>query len=119
MPKPAKPTLDPWTFDALREQAPRTAELFKASRYYSYHDSFDITKALYEYLDSRDFTIYVHSVAKSDRANAAIAGYEATIHIKHQPVPIERRIFPHFDDARIHALGYVVDIFEEEQKITA
>ncbi len=119
MPRRAKPTLDPWTFDQLREQFPRTAELFKASRYYSYHDSFDITKALYEYLDSRYFTIYVDSVAKSDRANAAIAGYEASIRIKHQDVPIQRRIFPHFDDARIHALGYVVDIFEEEQKITA
>jgi len=119
MPRHAKPTLDPWTFDVLREKYPRTAELFKASRYYSYHDSFDITKALYYYLDSKYFTIYVHSVPKSTRANAAVGGYEATIAIKAQPVPIKPRIFPHCDDARVYALDYVLDIFEEEQKITA
>jgi len=119
MPKPAKPTLDPWTFDALREKYPRTAELFQASRYFSQHDVADITKALYYFLDSKYFTIYVHDIPKSSRANSAVGGYEATVAIKAQPVPIKPRIFPHFDDARVYALDYVLDIFEEEQKITA
>lgn len=119
MPKPAKPTLDPWTFDALSARAPRTAELFRASEWFSRHDVADITKALDHFLDSKYFTIIVHSLNKSSRANSAIGGYEATITIKAQPVKFPSRIFPHLDDARIHALGYVVDRFEEEQKITA
>lgn len=119
MPKHAKPTLDPWTFHALSEQHPRTAELFRASEWYSRLDENDITKALEHFLDSRFFTIYVHAIPKSSRANSAVGGYEATVAIKAQRVPIQPRIFPHFDDARIHALGYVLDIFEEELGIAA
>lgn len=119
MPRHAKPTLDPWTFDALGQQYPRTAELFQASEWFSRLDANDITKALYHFLDSKHFTIIVHSLNKSSRANSAIGGYEATITIKAQGVKFPSRIFPHFDDARIHALGYVVDIFEEELRIAA
>ena len=114
MQKRAKPTLDPWTFDALRDQYPRTAELFQASEWYSRLDANDITKALYHFLDSKGYTIIVHSLNKSARANSAIGGYEATITIKANDVKFSSQVFPSLDDARIHALAYVVDIFEEE-----
>ena len=39
--------------------------------------------------------------------------------IKGQDVDIGGRWFADFDQARLHALDYVLDIFEEEQKILA
>lgn len=46
-------------------------------------------------------------------------GFDPAVKIKGQNVDIGGRWFKDLEEARLHALDYVLDIFEEEQKITA
>ena len=47
------------------------------------------------------------------------SGELPAVKIKGQNVDSGGRWFQDFDEARLHALDYVLDIFEEEQKILA
>lgn len=120
MQKPAPPTANTLSLDQLRERFPRTAERFRASRHWRPFKEDDIAADLVTFLDMADFVIVNVMVFDRDGADTdGPIGYDPVVKIKGQPVDIGGQWFPDFDEARLHALDYVLDIFEEEQKITA
>lgn len=120
MQKPEPPTDKALSFDLLRERFPRTAERFRASRYWRSSKAHNIAADLVTFLDAENFVIVNALVFdKDDPAPKEPIGYEPVVKIKGHGVDIGGRWFKDFDHARLHALDYVLDIFEEEQKITA
>lgn len=121
MPRPVKRTPEQrLSLDQLRERFPRTAVLFRASKYWQPFKEHDIAADLVTFLDMADFVIVNAMVfEKADPGPKDPIGYEPVVKIKGQDVDIGGRWFQDFDNARLHALDYVLDIFEEEQKITA
>lgn len=121
MPKPVKPTPEHrLSLDQLRKRFPRTAGRFRASRYWDPNKEQDITADLVTFLDMADFVIVNAMVFDRDGADTdGPIGYDPVVKIKGRSVDIGGHWFPDFDQARLHALDYVLDIFEEEQKILA
>jgi hypothetical protein len=108
------------SMDQIAERFPRTAERFRASRYWNPNKAHDIAADLVTFLDMADFVIVNAMVFDRDGADTdGPIGYEPVVKIKGRSVDIGGRWFPDFDDARLHALDYVLDIFETEQKIIA
>ncbi len=106
--------------DQLRERFPITAERFRDSKYWSPLKEHNIAADLVTFLDLQDFVIVNVMVFDVNGADDdGPIGYDPVIKIKGQDVDIGGRWFPDFDQARLHALDYVLDIFEEEQKIPA
>lgn len=104
----------PLSFHQLRDQYPRTAELFRASRNWRPNKEHDISKELVTFLDLKGFEINIASTEIDEPIT-----YKPTVKSKEQKVDIGGRTFPNDEQARLHALDYVIDIFEEEQKILA
>lgn len=121
MPRPVKHMPEHrLSLNQLRERYPRTAERFRASRYWRPFKEDDIAADLVTFLDLEDFVIINVMVFDRDGADTdGPIGYDPVVKIKGQSVDIGGRWFPDFDQARLHALDYVLDIFEEEQKILA
>lgn len=108
------------SIDQLTKHFPLTAGRFRASRSWRPNKEHDIAKELVTFLDLEDFVIINAPVYdKNDPAPKDPIGYEPVVKIKGQDVDIGGRWFTDFNKARLHALDYVLDIYEEEQKITA
>jgi len=103
--------------DQLRERFPRTAELFRSSRSWLPNKEHDIAHELVQFLDKEEFEIV--RVWVFDRDTDERIGFEPAVKIKGQNVDIDGRWFKDLEQARLHGLDHVVDIFEEEQKIIA
>jgi hypothetical protein len=117
---PTKSTDGTLSLDQLHERFPRSAERFRASKYWRPFQEDDIVADLVTFLDMQDFVIINAMVFDKDTPDTdGLIGYEPVVKIKGQNVDIGGQWFPGFDEARLHALDYVLDIFEEEQKITA
>lgn len=107
------------SLEYLRRHFPFTANRFVSSPYWQRTNENDIAAELVTFLDMADFVIV--NVMVFDREGADTdgpIGYDPVVKIKGQSVDIGGQWFPDFDEARLHALDYVLDIFEEEQKVT-
>ena len=108
------------SLDQLTERFPLTAERFRASSSWRPNKESDIAHELVTFLDLEDFVIINAPVYdKNDPTPKDPIGYDPVVQIKGQDVGIGGRWFTDFSKARLHALDYVLDIYEEEQKITA
>jgi len=103
--------------DQLRERFPRAAARFRASRSWRPNKEHDIAHELVQFLHKEEFEVVCVSI--DDRDTDERIGFEPAVKIKGQNVDSGGRWFQDFDEARLHALDYVLDIFEEEQKILA
>jgi len=122
MPRPVKPTPEQrLTFDHLRERYPRTAERFRASRYYSYHDSNDIAHKLADFFDVEcNYIFHYDDVVKlPKRTNSKTIGYYPKLTVKGNPANFEKDWFKTIAEARLHIVDLAAYIFEEELRIAA
>jgi hypothetical protein len=103
------------TFDQLQERFPRTAELFRASPRWRPNKKLDIAHQLVQFLDSCAFEVVCVHVL--DRDTDEHIGFEPIVKIKGRNADIGGQWFPDLEHARLHALEYVLDIFEVEQQI--
>lgn len=111
----------PLSMDQLAERFPRTAERFRASRYYSYHDSNDIAHKLADFFDVEcNYVFHYDDVIKlPKRANSRTIGYFPKLTVKGRPANFEEHWFKTIAEARLHILDLAAYIFEEELRIEA
>lgn len=106
--------------DQLAGRFPRSAERFRASRFWHPSKEGDIAQGLVQFLDEQGFGIIcIWVFDKADPQPKDSIGFEPVVNIKGRNVDIGGRWFKDLEQARLHALDYVLDIFETEQKITA
>lgn len=119
MKKNVLPKSNSLSLDFLRNRFPLTANRFEASPYWHPTSENDVTANLVTFLDLEGYEIVNVMVFDRDGADTdGPIGYDPVVKIKGQIVDIGGRWFPDFDEARLHGLDYILNIFEEEQKIT-
>lgn len=105
------------SLDQLRERFPLTAERFRFSKYWKPGKEEDVAVDLVGFLGKKGFVIQSTMIFEEDApATAAPIGYDLDVKIKSHPVDVGERWFSDLDEARLHALNFVLETFEEEQK---
>lgn len=104
-------------FDQLRERFPLTAERFRVSKFWKPEKEEDVATVLVAFLGKKDFVISSTMIFDEDgpAPNDPI-GYDLVVKIKGHPVHVGGRWFTDLDEARLHALDFALQIFEEELK---
>ena len=104
------------SFDQLRERFPLSAERFRLSKYWK-PDKEDVATDLVTFLSKKDFVIRSAIIFDEDApATDGPIGYDLVVKIKGHPVFVGERWFTDLDEARLHALDFVLEIYEEEMK---
>lgn len=101
--------------------AARTAERFRASRYYSAQDANDIAAALDQFFEvEHNYLFHYDDVIELAKGHASKpVGFYPKLTIKGRPANFEEHWFKTFEEARIHILDLAAYIFEEELRIAA
>lgn len=108
------------SLDQLRERFPLTAERFRFSKNWKPNNEEDVAVDLVAFLGKREFVIQSTMIFEEDAPPTdAPIGYDLDVKIKSHPVDVGERWFTDLDEARLHALNFVLEIFEEEQKTVA
>ncbi|HQW41726.1 MAG TPA: hypothetical protein PK149_11195 [Flavobacteriales bacterium] len=105
------------SLDQLLERFPLTAERFRFSKNWKPNKEEDVAVDLVAFLGKRDFVIQSTMIFEEDApVTDDPIGYELDVKIKSHPVDVGEHWFTDLDEARLHALNFVLEIFEEEQK---
>lgn len=101
----------------LRERFPLTADRFRVSKYWKPQKEEDVVADVLTFLSKKDVVIRTTMIFDEDGPTPTEPiGYDLTVKIKSHPVYVGGRWFSDLDEARLHALDFVLEIFEAELK---
>lgn len=116
MQKPAPPMGSTLSLDQLRERFPRTAERFRASRYWSPLREESISRDLEQFFDVEcSHVIHLEGVTEHGK----VIGYWPKLTVHYKPAYFGKDWFQNKEDARLFILDLAAYIFEVELRITA
>ena len=104
------------SYEQLYERFPLTAERFRVSKYWKPDKEADVAIDLVSFLAKKDFVIRCTMMFEEEAASNEPIGYDLVVKIKSHPVYVGERWFTDLDEARLRALDFVLEIFEEELK---
>lgn len=104
------------SYEQLHARFPLTAERFRVSKYWKPEKEADVAIDLVSFLAKKDFVIRSSMMFEEEAASNEPIGYDLVVKIKGHPVYVGERWFSDLDEARLHALDFVLEIFEEELK---